>query len=352
MKKNRLFLSFASAAMVFSLLAAGCATSSINIQVLVPADIFVPQDIKMLALVNRYRPEKKEGVLNVLEGAVTGEGIGQDRRSAEAALDGLTNALSGSPRFTITRPAVELRGTGRGDFPEPLPVNDVGDICRKAGAQSLVTIEAFDSDQSVRCTTQVRERKNKAGETEKYTVFCAQKTINVTVGWRMYKASNGALIDQFRMVEQVGFNAEGATEQLAISNLPQGEAVTRRIGEVTGAAYSARISPTWMWVSRSYYKAGNDLLKRGKQKVKFQDWEGAEKLWTHGLDDEKAKNVGRAMFNLALAEEMKGDLEAAAEKAKQSGTKYQNKRALSYFNVLQMRIQDQKRLEEQMKGAQ
>lgn len=341
-----------AAALALLLLAAGCATSSISIQVLVPADIMVPQDIKMLALVNRYRPEKKEGVLNVLEGAVTGEGIGQDRRSAEAALDGLTTALAGSPRFTITRPAVELRGTGRGDFPDPLQVTEVQEICRKASAQSLVTIEAFDSDQSVACTTQVRERKNKAGETEKYTVFCATKKINVTVGWRMYNATNGALIDQFRMVEQVGFNAEGPTEQQAISNLPQGESVTRRIGEVTGAAYSARISPTWMWVSRSYYKAGNDLLKRGKQKVKFNDWEGAEKLWTHSLDDAKPRNVGRAMYNLALAEEMKGELETAAEKAKQAGTKYQDKKALNYFNILQGRIQDQKRLEEQMKGAQ
>jgi hypothetical protein len=349
--ENRTTLFGAIAGLTLAIfLAAGCATSSVNIQVLVPADINVPQDIKMLALVNRYRPEKKEGVLNVLEGAVTGENIGQDRRSADEALSGLTNSLAGSPRFTITRPAVELRGTGRGDFPDPLLPGEVNDICNKANAQALVTIEAFDSDQNITCVPQVRERKNKAGETEKYTVFCARKAINVTVGWRMYEAGGGHLVDEYRMFQTVNFNSEGATEPLAIQNLPQGESVTREIGRVTGDLYSQRISPTWLWVSRMYYKKGNDNLKLGRTRVKFNDWEGAEEYWTRALDDDKTKVQGRAMYNLALAAEMEGDLAGASEKAKEAGTKYQNRKALEYRYILEQRIRDQERLEEQMKG--
>lgn len=336
--------------MLVVLLASNCATSSVGIQVLVPADINVSQDIRMLALVNRYRPEKGQGVLNVLEGAVTGENIGQDRRSADEALSGLTNALAGSPRFTITRPAIELRGTGRGDFPPPLTVEEVNDICAKSSAQALVTIEAFDSDQSIACTTQVRERKNKAGETEKYTVWLARKSINVTVGWRMYAAGNGNLIDEFRMFETVRFNAEGNNEPNAIANLPQGEAVTREIGRVTGSRYSARISPTWIAVSRMYYKKGNDNLKLGRQRVRFNDWKGAAEYWSRAMDDPKLKNQGRAMYNLALAAEMEGDLQGASDHARTASEKYQNRKALSYFSILQQRMRDQERLQEQMKG--
>lgn len=333
------------------LLAAGCATSSVSIQVLVPADINVSEDIKLLALVNRYRPEKGEGFLNVIEGAVSGENIGQDRRSADEALAGLTNALAGSPRFSITRPAVELKGTGRGDFPAPLLAEEVNDICNKSSAQALVTIEAFDSDQSVACTTQVRERKNKAGETEKYTVWCARKTIHVTVGWRMYAAGSGKLVDEFRMLESVYFNSEGNSEAIAIQNLPQGEAVTREIGRVTGSRYSQRISPTWLWVNRMYYTKGNDNLKLGKKQVKFNDWKGAADYWGRALDDDKLKNQGRAMYNLALAAEMEGDLQGASDKAQEAGNTYNNRKALSYFYILQQRIRDQERLQEQMKGA-
>jgi Family of unknown function (DUF6340) len=341
---------FWTVALAGVLLYVGCASTSMRMQVLVPAHINVPQEIQMLALVNRYRPEKSEGLLNVLEGAVTGENIGQDRRSAEAALGGLTNALSGSPRFTITRPAVELRGTGRGDFPDPLPVAEVQSICSQSNAQALVTIEAFDSDQSINCTTTLRERKTKTGTVEKYTVWLSKKSINVTVGWRMYDARNGNLVDEFRMVEQVFFNAEGNSEALAIGNLPQGENVTREIGRVTGDRYSQRISPTWVWVNRSYYQRGNDFLKVAKRKVKFNDWKTAEEYWVKGLDDPKPKLQGRAMYNLALAAEMRGDLQAASDKAREAQERYGIRRGGDYFSILQARLMDQARLNEQMNG--
>jgi hypothetical protein len=158
-------------------------------------------------------------------------------------------------------------------------------------------------------------------------------------------------VDEYRMFQTVNFGAEGNTEALAITNLPQGEAVTREIGRVTGDLYSQRISPTWLWVSRMYYKKGNDNLKLGRQQVKFNDWKGAEEYWTRALDDPKVKNQGRAMYNLALASEMNGELEVASEKAKEAGTKYQNRKALEYRYILEQRIRDQERLEEQMKGA-
>lgn len=333
------------------LLSAGCATSSVNIQVLVPAHINVASDIQMLALVNRYRPDKGEGFLNVVEGALSGENIGQDRRSAEAALGGLTNSLAGSPRFRITRPAIELKGTGRGDFPPPLPNEDVTDICTKSNAQALVTIEAFDSDQTISMSTEERSRKLKSGETQKYLVYCAVKSIRVTVGWRMYDAISGNLIDEFRMVEVIDFKAEGNSDLQARNNLPDGESVTSRIGAVTGDKYSQRISPTWLWVSRSYFKRGNDNLKAGKRAVKLDDWAGAEELWEKGLNDPKLKNQGRAMYNLALAAEMRGQLQEALEKARDAGQKYDCRKAVGYASVIRGRIRDQERLAEQMEGA-
>jgi hypothetical protein len=351
MKQRFTRLEFVAMLALVVLLSQGCATAGINIQVLVPAQISVPADIQMLALVNRYRPEKGQGALNVIEGALTGENIGQDRRSAEAALGGLTNALAGSPRFTITRPAIELKGTGRGDFPDPLPLAEVSDICAKSNAQALVTIEAFDSDQNIQTNPVQRERKTKEGNVEKYTVWQAQKSINVTVGWRMYEAKSGALVDEFRMYETVRFSAEGNTQSLATNNLPQGEAVTQEIGRVTGSKYSQRISPTWLWVNRMYYKTGNDQLKAGKRCVKFKDWEGAETQWQNALADPKLKNQGRAMYNLAFAAEMRGDLDEALKNANEAGQKYQNRKALDYSYTLRQRIADQQRLEQQMEGA-
>ncbi|MEM7039846.1 MAG: DUF6340 family protein [Bacteroidota bacterium] len=330
-------------------LGSGC-TSSMRIQVLKPAHIMVPESVQNLALINRYRPGKGEGLLNVLEGALTGENIGQDRRAAEMALSGLTNSLAGSPRFKITRPAIELKGTGRGDFPEALPVQRVREICANNRAQALVTIEAFDSDTRIECERDVRERK-KDGKTIKYVVFEACKTVDVTVGWRMYDGNTGNLLDEFRMFESVIFNAEGGTDREARANLPDRDGVTQRIGDVTGANYSRRISPTWLWVSRSYFKRGCDDLKRGKNAVKLQDWRGAEEHWNNATEFPKEKVQGRAYYNLALAAEMRGELNEALELCKKAGRTYGNKKAINYASIIRQRIRDQERLAEQMKGA-
>lgn len=332
------------------LLGPGCATSSVSLQVLVPAHISVPSDVQNLALINRYRPGKGEGLLNVLEGALSGENIGQDRRAAESALTGLTDALAGSPRFRITRPGEELKGTGRADFPPPVEPGIVKSICFSYKADALVTIEAFDSDTRVACAAEVRERKQD-GKVVKYTVFAAVKTIGVTVGWRMYNGNSGVLLDEYRMFESIRFTAEGNTERQALANLPNREAITRRIGDVTGRKYSERISPTWLWVSRQYYSKGSDELKSGKRQVKWNDYEQAEAWWDKALDDPDPKVQGRAMFNKALAAELRGDLPTALQLATDAGKRFGNKKAFEYSKIIRQRLTEQEILDEQMKGA-
>lgn len=333
------------------LLVAGCATSNIQLQVLVPAHISVSGDVKHLALVNRFYPEKQEKVLGVLEGVISGENIGQDRRAAEAALGGLTEALAGSPRFTITRPNRDLQGTGRGDFPPPLPTQTVVEVCSGSNADALVTIEAFDSDTRLGVVQEKRTRKTREGVTETYFVFKATKNVDVTVGWRLYDGRTGAVLDEFRMFETVGFGAEGNTEALAYANLPGRDHVTREVGRVTGLNYSARISPTWMWVNREYFKKGSDALKASKHAVRVNDWERAREWWAKSLNDPNPKVQGRATHNMALSEELNGNLQGALELAREAAAKYGNKKAREYVWILQQRIQDQERLDQQMEGA-
>lgn len=328
----------------------GCATSNVSLQVLSPAGITVAKDIQHLALVNRFYPVKDDKVLGVLEGALTGENFGQDRRAAEAALGGLTDALAGSPRFTITRPNRELTGTGRGDFPPPIAVNLVQEICTGSNADALVTIEAFDSDTRLTCVPEKRTRKTKEGATEEYIVFKATKSVDVTVGWRMYDRT-GALRDEFRMFETVGFGAEGATEAIAYANLPNRDHMTREIGRVTGLNYSARISPTWHWVNRAYYGRGSDALKVAKRAVKINDFERAAQYWAKAQEDENPKVKGRATYNMALSAEMEGRLADALEIAKEAYRQYGNKKARQYVYVLEQRLNDQQRLDQQMEGA-
>ena len=48
-----------------------------------PADITVSQDIQNVVIVNRSRPSKENLTGKIVEGLISGEGIGHDRNGAE-----------------------------------------------------------------------------------------------------------------------------------------------------------------------------------------------------------------------------------------------------------------------------
>lgn len=348
MKRNPLSL-LALFALVI-LLGQGCATSNISLEVLKPADISLPQEIKTIALVNRFKPEKGKGFLNVLEGALSGENIGQDRNGADASLAGLTNFLAGSPRYRIIRPAVLVEGHGRGTFPAPLSPAQVQKICRDYNSQALVTIEAFDSDISRSCEQKTRKVK-RDGEQITEIYYLARQRLNVQVGWRLYSAETGTLIDEYRQEEQVRFRAEGRQEPLAYRNLPSTERMVQEMGAVTGEDYALRIAPIYLMVNRQYYSGGTTALKLGRDKVRMNDWDGAEKHWDMAMTNPKEKIQGRGLYNKAIAAEVHGDLDKAYELAMEAYNRYGNKKARQYAMILNGRIMDREVLDEQMQGA-
>ena len=324
-------------------------TSTVRFRVMKPAVIDIPKDIQILSTANRYKPDKPSNqFLNVLEGLFTGEGIGTDRRAAEACLEGLSIVLSDSPRYKHSRLSVDLRGTGTANFPAPLEVSEVKKLCQMSNSDALVTIEAFDSDSKLDYTTRlVRETRN--GQSVDVTKYKVNAGIRVTVGWRMYRASDGAIIDQYTMIETVNFSREGNSKDDATRNLPNKDAMTREIGRVVGNLYATRISPAWFWVSRDYYtKAkGAPEMKIARKSARVNDWEGAAKIWKQLSYNPNPKISRRAMFNMAVASEYLGELNSAIDWSEKS-YKLGLNRALNYNGILRQRLFDQQRLDKQL----
>lgn len=326
----------------------GSCTRTVRLQVMRPADIDVPKDIQAIATANRYKPDKPNRVWNVLEGLVSGEGIGQDRRGAEACLEGLSNVLMVSPRFKFAQLAIDLRGTGTQNFPDPLPADEVKRLCELAKSDALVTIEAFDSDSKLDYGTRVKKEKVNDVMSD-VTYQTVNAGIRVTVGWRMYRASDGAIVDQFRMIETINFNQEGRSRQEAESRLPNRDAMTRDIGRIVGDKYATRISPAIFWVNRDYFgKAkGAPEMKDAKKSAIINDWTNAAKIWSIVSENSNPKTASKAMYNMAVASEVLGDLNNAimwTEKAYKMGLR----RSLQYNGILRQRLIDQERLNNQL----
>lgn len=326
-----------------------CTVTHINLNVLVPAEIHVPSEINRLVVINRSLPGKEDKVKNVLEGVLTGEGLFVDRFGSEACINGLMDGLNHSPRFSVVAdPKAGATGTGTRRFPQPLDWISVQRICRENNADALLALEVFDSNNRISFNNEQRTKREN-GKNVSYTVHVARLRCSVESGWRIYYPVTHAIVDANIYNDWQQWSAEGSNQKAAQLGLPrQSDAVTDA-GFFAGKQYSRRISPSWINQPRLLYKSGNSDMKYASRLARSNQWKDAAAIWNKYANSPDAKLSGRACVDLALAAEIEGDLKAAIQWTDKAYSRFNNRKALDYKKILEQRLYDQQKLNEQMK---
>jgi len=329
-----------------------CKTSSFSKTFLVPADITIPQHIQSVGILNRSLPDKQGLVMNILEGFITGESIMADRESSISALRGAVSTLNFNPRFkAVSMEGEDLRGTGTKQFPAPLDWNIVDQLCKKYNVDAIVSLETFDSDIMLSRDTKEQISK-KEGRDVKYLEYFANLNIRASAGWRFYDNVKKQMIDEQVFVDEKGFSGRGLSPEEALSKLPPKRRALNDAGMFSGEMLAFRISPKWLNASRYYYTKARkeEIFKYAKRYVKSDQWKTAADTWLPLTNSPDRKIAGRACHNMAVAEEMQGNLNEAIKWATEAYVKHNLKRSRSYLNELNRRLKDQSRLKEQMEG--
>jgi len=335
--------------MILLALLAGC-VHDVNLSVLQPADVTLPADIDAIAVLNRSRPKNfGQGVLDTIEGALTGEAIGMDREGSRAAVFGVVDVLRDSPRYDAIIPLVDQSRFPSDIFDRPLTRPQVREICRQNGCDALIALDAFDSDTVVSFDTHTETETDSQGREINMLVYDAYRETNVVSSWRLYHGKSGKVLDEVRDYRAGrSWSASGRTQRLAESALANPWDTARIVGTDSGRVYGARIAPTYVLISRTYYGSGDPRLKEARRYVRADDWVGAQRIWEGMVDDSDRKIRGKALYNLALAHEVNGQLFQARKLAKKAAVALSNGRSRGYVAKLDWRIQDQRRLDQQM----
>ncbi len=332
-------------------LLSGCMKST-TLTVLQPAQFKVPDHIAKIAVVDRSKPSN--GWLNVLEGLFTGEAIGQDRQSRQEAVRGLTDALEHTPRFRVISTGIEMTGSKAGvGLPAPLSWSEVQRICADYGADAVVAIESFDSDNSTTTTQRQNKKKNKDGTTTTIIDYLAEMRTGVHMGWRFYDPTAKIIFDEIVTDDFLKNDASGSTERSAVSSLPSQVSVTRKVSFLVGREYGMRIAPVYVQVNRQYYPKAKGFKDQMAQATRFAqagNWDRAAEIWKklEAVARDNPKAAGRAAYNMAVVAEVKGNLDLALEWAQKAWTQYGNKKARSYIQTIEKRQNDARKVEYQM----
>ena len=332
-----------------------CNSSSTRIEVLQPAEIFIPENVETIVTIDRSKPAK--GFLSFLEGAFSGEEIGQDKEGRRRALQGLTEALTRTPRFNVIHSGYEKTGANASlRLIEPMNWYEVKALCEEFRADAVLAIEMYDSDLITEISEKERKKKDKDGKEFLETYFQEKVDISIKMGWRLYDPTNKIIIDEFTTKDETTERAEGLTKEAARKNLPNLYEIGRDISFVAGRLYGERIAPTWVFVNRDYYDtvkgADQSTMEKAARMAETKDWRNAAKIWNQVVSSSvDLETQGKAAYNMAIANECLGKLQNARDWAQKAYVEFGNKKAKGYIQTIETRIYEQQLVEEQMKGS-
>ncbi len=325
-----------------------CGTSSLYVDVQQPADISISQDIKKVIVANRSIPDKKNLAGNIVEGILTGEGIGADKKGSQYCVEGISSILSSNDRYDLKNAGdILLKGTGTSEFPPILSWIEVKDICKSYDADALIVLSTFDSDsREIEGKSVVRTKRVKGAKLRE-VVYPVTLIMEISSGWRIYDVNNEEIIDVNTFTEIKEFKEWGSSYSNARSSLPSKRQALKRSGIFAGQQYAKRISPTWIKVIRYYFIGSHEGFKQAKKHVKLNQWDKAISIWKELTSNNDVKVTRRSYYNLALAAEVKGHIDTAIEYANKS-LDLGEKRAQAYLRSLQIRKKNNDILEKQL----
>jgi hypothetical protein len=329
-----------------------CSVATIPLEVLAPAEIMIEKTVEHVGIINYSRPSDHRLLPQLAEAFLSRESIFADQTGAEFCMKGLAEKLNASPRFTpVVIYGETLARRGSRSLPEEISWATINRICRKYRLDAVIALEYFDSDIRLDRHKKSRSTKKKDEEEEEEKPKVRYRLdlhIRVSSGWRIYYPPGRRILDAQIYRDDKSWTATGDSVREARSNLPDKRDAINEAGFLSGSRYGERISPTWITLSRSYYTRGSPEFEEAGRHVRAGDWEGAVSIWKRLAGSGDPEVQGQAVYNLAFAAEIKGDLRQAARLAESAYTRFGNKKALRYLRELQQRILEEERLEKQL----
>lgn len=324
--------------------------NSLRLNVTAPAPVTIDKSIKNAAVLNRTMVSKENSVLDQIDKVLTFEGKNLDQDGSDKVVSSIQAELSQNNRFDsvfVLQPDSNISLGGLA-FPAPLSWTMVDSICEANQIDALFELSYYDTDMKVNFTTVPVEVKPGITVPLPTVNSRARVTTIVKTGWRVYDRVNKIIIDEFSIMDQLVLEGRGLTPVGAVNAIKGRYDAIMNMSYNIGIDYAQRLLPLRFRVSREYYVKGTMNFKIAKRRAQTGDWDGAAELWDKEVDSPRRKIAGRACYNMAIINEINGDLDNAIEWASHSYVDYKNKQALRYLRVLKRRRAEIQQVNQQL----
>lgn len=332
-----------------AVISSSCKTNLVYLTVNEPAPVNFPGAIKKVGVINRSQLAPGNVVQNTIDMVLAEKGPELDKEGGFECVRGATDALKQNTRFTKVANLAQVwfREASPGVNSTPLSWDLVDKVCRENDVEALFSLEMFYTDSKISYSTVPVKIKTPIGEVPAIEHH-AQVQTHLRSGWRIYDSKSRSILDDYRPSENLNFTGVGVNPMAAASALLGRKEAVKQAGYRIGQNCAQRINQYSIRVSREYYVKGTSNFEMAKRQAQVGEWKGAGELWKNETNNSNPKLRARAYYNMAIINEINGDLEAALDWAQKAYVTGNKKMALHYVNILKYRRSENARLKQQL----
>ncbi|WP_405396699.1 DUF6340 family protein [Maribacter sp. Asnod2-G09] len=333
----------------FSIMACS-STNRMTMGITQPAQVPIPNDVINIGIVNRSSASEKNKVVDNIDKILSLEGLNLDKEGAQNAVTGLKYELERSNRFDAVKVIENQKDIEKGlsIFPSEISWEIVDRICKENDVDVLFSLEFYDTDTAADYEITTVKIPNNLGIEANVPGHRIKLNTAIKNGWRIYDPSNRTIIDEYVSNDRLFSSGEGINPVKALEAVIGRKEAVLSVSSKLGANYALFTRPEKIRIARDYFIIGSNNLEIADRRAKAGDWDGAADLWNADLNNAKSKVAGRAYYNMAISNEINGNLNKAIEYASKAYTDYENKDALRYVNMLKRRVVNQQELNRQL----
>jgi hypothetical protein len=315
-----------------------------------PAPVTLSKGVQRIGIINRSLPSKSNTTADKIDKILSAEGRNLDVEGSEAAILALMEQLRQNEsleEILIIEDRPHLR-KGLGVFPTTLTWNEIETLCEEHKVDAIFSLAFYDTDTKVSYTPTTMPLPNKIGI--RLAIPAHELTLNTLIqnGWRVYDPYTKRIADELIFSDHVVSTGKGMNPVKAFEAIVGRKEAVLHQSKYMGMDYGKRLLPFQLRVTRDYFVRGTNNFKIAQRRAQTGDWQGAAELWEKETGHLAPKVAGRACYNMAVSNEINGDLDTAIQWASKAYTDYEIKDALRYLKILKYRASQDDALHEQL----
>lgn len=285
---------------VFLLIMSSCVSfEKFSIEVYKPSELNLAPNVKKIALVSRNLKYANDTLQNyqVRNHHLIKDKIrfNTDSLAIAICLDSLSGQLVAQNQFdNIWILPVNTFPKNRLKEIRPATIEWYKSISEKTGADALILLDMFSCFYSL-------SNDN------------ANSSANVVTSniWTVYSAKEQRIINRFTQVDTLYWDELDENGQYKKLRIPDKKNAILLAAGVIGENYAKHILPDWAKVDRTFMLSSDSEFQKAAKLAQNNKWDEAVVIWQVYSNSKSKRNKVMALYNLALAGEMNGNIDQA-----------------------------------------